>query len=126
MAMIVIVDDFLGILCNSKIRQTLALYSPLNWTLRLSGESKSRRALRLIENSKDALQEDIAKDREADAGVSLDATEADRAGERRVADVAARNGEGVATNLHVEVRQVIAAVEDIATLQAVVGRARDL
>lgn len=89
-------------------------------------EAQSRRALGLVENSKDALEEDVAEDVEANAGVGLDAAEALRARDRRKVHVAARDRENLATDRDVEVGECGAAAEDVTTLCAVVGGAGNL
>jgi len=84
--------------------------------------------LRLVKDSKDALQEDITKDREANAGIALNATKALLAGvvNRCKVDVAARDGENCATNRNVEVGKGRGTGKNVAALRVVVLRARHL
>lgn len=74
------------------------------------------------------LQEDIAKDVEADAGVGLQAAEAGAAAvlERCVVDVFTRNNLLNTANRDAEVRQSGAAREGVPALSAVVDRSRHL
>lgn len=90
----------------------------------LFGEAESWRALRLVEDGVDGLQEDITEDVEADAGVGLETSEALAAAGRDwcVVDVRAWNDEGLAADLYVEVWQSGAAWEDVSTLGAAAGR----
>lgn len=90
--------------------------------LRLSGKAQARRALGLIEDGVDGLEENITEDAEANASVGLNATEASLAarGQWCVRDVRAGHGEGLATDGDVEVRWVAAAGEGVASLLGVV------
>lgn len=84
--------------------------------LRLRRKSKTRRALRLIENSVNGLQENVTKDREFNSVVGLNTTVARAATGRSKVDVATRNGKSLAANGDVEVRQSSAAREHVAAL----------
>lgn len=93
--------------------------------LRLRRKSKTRRALSLIKDSVHSLQEDIAKNRELNAVVGLNTTVASAATGRSKVDVATRDGESLAGNGDVEVRQSSAAREHIAALGVAVRGAGD-
>ena len=91
--------------------------------LRLLGETETGRALSLVEDGKDALEEDVAEDGEADAGVGLDAAEAGgrAGGDGSVVDVRAGNDEDGTADGDGEVGGGAAAGESVATLGAVVA-----
>ena len=103
--------------CKSKSRR---------WHTCTSGETKSGRSLRAVENSKDGLEEDVTEDGETDAGVGLDTTEALGRADVCEVDVGAWDGEGVSTDGDVEVGELSAASEDVSALCAVVGGTGDL
>ena len=94
----------------------------------LLSETKTRGALRLIEDSVDALEEDVTEDGEANTSVSLDTAEAGRAGGvgGSVVDVRARDDEELATDVDVEGREGGGAGEDVATVSAAALGAGDL
>lgn len=94
----------------------------------LLSKAESRRAGGLVEDNEHTLEEDVAQNSEANAGVGLDATEA-RSSSRvdgSVVDVAAWDREGLAANGDMEVGKAGRAAEDVATLLAVVRCAGDL
>lgn len=94
----------------------------------LLSETKTRGALGLIEDSVDALKEDVTEDGEANTSVALDTAEARSAGVvgRSVVNVRARHNEDLATDVDVEGREVGGAGEDVATVGSAVLGARDL
>ena len=94
--------------------------------LRLRSKAETRAALSLIEDSIDALQEDVAKDRLANTIVGLNTTVALIAASGGIVDVATRDDENLAANVDVEVRQSGGAREDVATLRVAVRSAGDL
>jgi hypothetical protein len=94
--------------------------------LRLRCKPKARRALSLIEDSVNALQEDISENRETNAIVRLNATIARAATRRSKVDVATRNDKRLTANGNVEVRQSGAAGENVSTLRVAVRGTGDL
>lgn len=98
----------------------------LHFYLRLGGKSKTRAALRLVEDSVDTLKEDVTEDRHANTIVGLDTAVASATAGRSKVDVAARDDESLAADSDVEVGQRGAAREDVAALGAAVRRAGDL
>ena len=90
-------------------------------------KAETGRALGLVEDGEDALEEDVAEDGQADAGVGLDAAEARRraGGDGGVVDVGAGNGEGLAADADGEGGQGGAASEGVAALGAIVAGAAD-
>lgn len=94
----------------------------------LLSKAETRRAGGLVEDGKDALEEDVAEDGETDAGVGLDATEARSAGvvDGSIVDVAAWNNKGLASDGDVECWPVLVARSDVAALLAVISGTRDL
>lgn len=101
-------------------------HKSLYFHLRLGGKSKTRAALSLVEDSVNALEEDVTEDRHADTIVGLDTTVASAAAGRSKVDVTARDDESLAADSDVEVGKVGAAREDVAALGAAVRRAGDL
>lgn len=91
----------------------------------LSSKAESRCALTLIEDHEDALEEDVAKDCEADTSVSLDTTEASATRDRCVVDVGAWDGESLAADGNAEVWQGARAGDGVATLRWIVAGALD-
>jgi hypothetical protein len=94
--------------------------------LRLRSETETRAGLGLIEDSVNALEENVSKDRHANTVVGLNTTVASAATGRSKVNVAARNNESLATDSNVEVGKSSAAREDVAALGAAVRRAGDL
>jgi hypothetical protein len=94
-------------------------------SLSLRRESKARAALRLVEDGVNSLEENIAKDREAQTLVRLNASEALGTTSRSKVNVTARNDESLAVDSDVEVGQLGGAREDVAALVAVVRGAGD-
>ena len=94
-------------------------------SLSLVRESNPRRPLRLVENDKHALEEDIPQNIEPDPRVGLDAAETQPAADGRVSDVGAGHDERPAADDEGEVRQGGGAGVDVAALGVVVARAGD-
>jgi len=88
--------------------------------LSLSGETETRSGLSLVEDGKDRLEEDVAEDGEAHAGVWLEATEAQRAADWSVVEKRTGDDEWLAANHDSEVWKNGVAREDPATDLAVV------
>jgi hypothetical protein len=93
--------------------------------LRLRRKPKTRRALSLIKDSINALQEDIAENRHTNAIVRLDSTVAGAAARRSKVDVATRNDESPTTDDDAEVGQSGAARENVSAVVAAVRGTAD-
>lgn len=98
------------------------------YSLRLFCKAEPRRALRLVKDGVDTLEEDVTEDVKPDARVSLNPAETRRAGavDGCVVEVGAGDDESLAADGHVKVGQGGAARVGVAALRRVVRRARDL
>ena len=92
--------------------------------LRLLGETNARS--RGVEDDVLALEEDVAKDAEANASVALDATEASTITVRSVVDVSTWDSVGNTTNHNTKVRKGSIARERVATSRFAVLSTADL
>jgi len=92
----------------------------------LRGETETGRRLSLVEDGKDSLEEDVAEDGEAHAGVGLHATEAQVVADWSVVEKRTRNNEWGVTNVDSEVWHDGVAREDPTTDLGVVRGTLDL